>query len=334
MTAAVRPLIRLRLGAIAAAGLLVGLMALAENRIGLLADPIASDWTLDRMTLQVILTALIHGGIFTLGAALARLAGRRHAALYVGLGAVATTAAFLLSINPEAIALARAKGVLAPAVGVPLLVGALIGLGYRRHAGFDADGDDPAAMAAAAADEDGLIRAGGATYYAGPLDVRTALLPLVAATLAGAGLHAALLVAMVDMLSWSGDHFLHGVRFAPADGMLAGTLLLLLPYVLFVRGAHAVLRASGRTGTLAYALAGLFAPLAIGMLLSLAGLGVVGPMLGFQFVLPSALAMIVYRSLAGLEPRALPADVEVADPRALVGADHPRRRAARVILPD
>lgn len=329
-----KPLVRLRLGAIAAGGLLVGLMALAENRIGLLADPIARDWTLDRMTLQIILTALIHGGIFTLGAALARIAGRRHLALYVGLGAVATISAFLLSINPDALALARTNGTLTPALGVPLLIGALIGFGYRRHAGFEADGDDPAALTAATMGDDGLIRTSGATYYRGPLDVRTALLPLVAATLTGAGLHAALLVAMVDLLSWSGDDFLHGVRFAPGDGMLAGILLLTLPYALFVRGAHAALKAGGRTGTLVYALAGLLTPLAIGMLLSLAGFGVVGPMLGFQFVLPSALAMIVYRSLAGLEPRTLPADVEVADPRALVGADHPRRQAARVILPD
>jgi hypothetical protein len=49
------------------------------------------------------------------------------------------------------------------------------------------------------------------------------------------------------------------------------------------------------------------------------------------YAIPTAIAMLFYRYLAGLEPKALPEDVEVRDRRTLVGANHPRRRYSRIV---
>ena len=44
--------------------------------------------------------------------------------------------------------------------------------------------------------------------------------------------------------------------------------------------------------------------------------------------------MMLYRRLAGVEPKAVKEDVEVRDRRNLVGADHARRRYGRIIAND
>jgi hypothetical protein len=46
---------------------------------------------------------------------------------------------------------------------------------------------------------------------------------------------------------------------------------------------------------------------------------------------PCAIAMLIYRNLAGLEPKPVAEDILVNDRRHLVGSDHARRRYGRVI---
>lgn len=50
-----------------------------------------------------------------------------------------------------------------------------------------------------------------------------------------------------------------------------------------------------------------------------------------MLAIPTALGMAIYRSFAGLEPVPVKEDVIARRGRDLVGADHPRRRFARVI---
>jgi hypothetical protein len=47
---------------------------------------------------------------------------------------------------------------------------------------------------------------------------------------------------------------------------------------------------------------------------------------------PSAIAMVIYRRLAGLEPKPIHEDIEVRDRRSLVGAQHARRRYGRIVM--
>ena len=59
-----------------------------------------------------------------------------------------------------------------------------------------------------------------------------------------------------------------------------------------------------------------------------------GPVLllgSLLLAVPTAIAMVVYRNMAGLEPKPVKEDVIVGDRRNLVGADHARRRYGRVV---
>jgi hypothetical protein len=46
---------------------------------------------------------------------------------------------------------------------------------------------------------------------------------------------------------------------------------------------------------------------------------------------PTAIAMSVYRNMAGVEPKPVKEDILVRDRRHLVGAQHPRRQYGRVV---
>jgi hypothetical protein len=70
---------------------------------------------------------------------------------------------------------------------------------------------------------------------------------------------------------------------------------------------------------------GAAAPIIVGLCLF-----VIGLLITMRLVLPLAVAMFAYRRLAGLEPAGLPEDIEVDDRRALIGADHVRRKYSRV----
>jgi hypothetical protein len=101
-----------------------------------------------------------------------------------------------------------------------------------------------------------------------------------------------------------------------------------IPFYIFVRRSHAFLQKRGKSEIKSYVLAGVFVPLGF----AVAYIALLGP-LGFLFVLPwvlpSIVTMITYHRIAGLEPLDLPDDIEVRDPRAMLPADHVRRRVRR-----
>ena len=119
-------------------------------------------------------------------------------------------------------------------------------------------------------------------------------------------------------------------RQNPALMALVGIGFYSVFFFLFIRKAHGFLQARGKDRMRSYALAGVFVPMAF-VLMLLALMGPFAVMVVLPWVVPSVLGMVCYHRLAGFEPLALPSDIEVADPRTMLAADHVRRRVRRVV---
>ena len=119
-------------------------------------------------------------------------------------------------------------------------------------------------------------------------------------------------------------------RTNPAMAGLVGIAFWTVPFLFFVRKSHDFLQSRGKDRIKSYALAGVFVPLGLSSML-LVLMGPFALLIVLPWIFPSVIAMVVYHRLAGVEPLALPADIEVSDPRTLIPADHVRRRVRRVI---
>jgi hypothetical protein len=353
--------IRIDRAAIAAGSLMVGTATMIAAHLASRALD-EKVWTLDRMVIVAIGTALLYGALFALANRLLRRFGLRSTAAYAGIGALAALPAFTAGVGLGFFARYAEQGSVSFALLIPLLIGATTGFLYRRSAGFEAQGDDPAALEAAVkaehdrkavakpiyfegravraplgaataaheAPDEVHIATGTADYYDGPLQVRGSFMAALLAALVGASLHilASYFGLIVDPLP--ADAMPPSFR-SPGQAAVMGIIGAAIPYLLFVLIASKLLARAGQTSIWVFLAIGLAVPIILGCALGVVGLGPIGLMLTAQFILPSGIAMATYRSLAGLEPLALPDDIEVSDRRTLVGADHVRRRMARVI---
>lgn len=193
----------------------------------------------------------------------------------------------------------------------------------------------PTAQAFTARTETGKIETQSTTFFDGPLQVITSKNALFAGAVAGGLAHFGYMglffLGGSDFVSDYGSNPFEG--FTPLEflsrmvfGMLFSQIVCLILLTPSVYGLHKLLASRNRTDMRSYLIAGALAPLALGLLMF--GFGI---MLTHWLIVPLAVAMGVYRHLAGLEPAALPEDIEVSDRRTLVGHDHVRRRVHRVV---
>lgn len=193
----------------------------------------------------------------------------------------------------------------------------------------------PVAQAFSAPAETGKIETQNATFFDGPLQVITSKNAIFAGAFAGGLAHFGYMglffLGGSDFVSEYGSNPFEG--FTPVEflsrmvfGMLFSQIVCLIVLTPSVYGLHKLLASRGRIDMRSYIIAGALAPLALGLLMF--GFGI---MLTHWLIVPLAVAMGVYRHLAGLEPAALPEDIEVSDRRTLVGHDHIRRRVHRVV---
>ena len=297
-------------------------------------------WTPDVFILRCLMPAIIYGAVFIAGHMALRHFRYTQVATYCGLGAIAFNASFYGSFGPEVIAKAGSDGVALIVGAAVFAFGSLLGFSYRRTAGVDVAGDDPAELANMLASTDAAdtahVTTQEAEYYDGPLQVKTSSHAVILASLAGGGafsfVNSMLFVAVEILMGRSmGNAFFatyfdnmastHGLLGYAAYGLLIGLILLPLPVYL----CHKFCQSRGWTQSHYYLVVGLAAPVIIGLCMF-----VVGLVLTVRLILPLGLAMVVYRQLAGLEPLSLPEDIEVSDRRTLIGADHARRRYSRV----
>lgn len=323
--------IRNHVGATIACSLAVGMCTMLAAQLDARAGG-ETPWSLDQVALTVLPVAALYGGLFWLGHRELRKRGHLAATAYAMLGAVSAILPFVLGTGPGFFRDAATDGSLTAALIAPLIIGSILGTLYRRYAGFETADEDPDALAmAVSADPSaagGLITTATAEYYDGPLQVRLTLPAMLAGAIAGAAFHAmcgALIFynAPADMLG----PFLR----RPAFVFVAGTIALSIPYFAFVVLAATFLRARNKQKMSSHISIGFLTPILIGIAFGVVGMGPAGLLVSAAFIVPSAIAMGVFRKVAGLEPVSLPDDIEVTDRTALVPADHVRRRVVRVI---
>jgi hypothetical protein len=325
------------IGGLATASVMAGLFSLASYKHATLDAEIG--WTADKFILYLLPATIVFAAIFVAGSTLLTHFKQASRAGFCVLGAVALLASWLATTGFQIFGSAVNDGSITLALAVPCLFGAVIGFIFHRKLAFHNEGDDPARLADKITATDGegvdltLVDTGDAQYYDGPIQVRTNLIALLAT-----GVVAGALGFVPEMYFYAGgilhdyldynwvlDFGSDGLGAALnslVEGAVFGAVLLPLP----IYALHSIARWQGYTSHAAYGALGFFAPLAAGFMMFIVGL-----FLTIHFAIPLAVAMLVYRSLAGLEPKGLPEAVEVRDPRTLIGANHPRRRYHQVI---
>lgn len=307
--------------------------------------------TLDAAVLWCLSSGIIHLAVFIPGHLLFRRLRVDGRWPYAGLGALGCSVALL---SHAALPRLLESGLTIAFLLFTAVAGAIFGFLYHWRAGYDAAGDDPAVLArmivdnsvqpgapgtfgrrqASISPDRALIDTSEEEYFEGPVQVRTSVpVAFIAALVStsafgvckyvfGLGVRAQDLVTSGPEMAEKLSH-LAGFE----GGMLLGTIVLgTLPVAVIILAAHTALRAMDRQSYAAYAVAGLVTPVVLGLLAF-----VVFVFLGLLLAIPSAIAMMVYRNMAGLEPKPVREDILVNDPRNLVGADHARRRYGRVI---
>ena len=313
---------------------IIGLLVLAQFQTSMWTTHAVQRMTLDRMFLYFLLFAAVNFAVVTAGDQLARRMGWWKRTAYLLIGAGGASAAHGVALAPGGYIEAWRNGVILLILAIPLLLGAATGFLMHRSLGYLTKGDDPQALAAEVDDEAQSASAvhdiGAASYYDGPLQVRTsAMAAWVAAFIASSLYSLTVMFSLTDgVLPAEAMPPLYHEN--PALMALVGIGFYSLFFYLFVRKAHGFLQARGKDRMRAYALAGVVVPMGFALTL-LALMGPFAIMVVLPWVLPSVLAMAVYHRLAGFEPLALPVDIEVSDPRTMLAADHVRRRVRRVV---
>jgi hypothetical protein len=303
------------------AGVLVGI-ASWQRAVVTGAAPTFDGLVLASLAGTAIFAAVLAGGHF---AARDKARGRRG--YYAVAGALAGLLSFAGSGGAALIEIAAEQQLVSLALGLPLVIGALLGIVYDSGAGIE-DRDEARveaieqALEGSEGAEPALIDTGEDQYFSGPMQVRFSLSLMFASgallglILAGIGFLLTLSGALI-----SGE-FLGEATAARVVGMTVavtiGTgVLMVLPTLL---GHYAATFFKARTAG-AYVGYGFLANIALGLVTGV-----------FLVAAPFAAATLaLYRRLAGIEPVGLPDDIRVRDPRALVAADHPARRYHRVV---
>lgn len=320
---------------LAASGLIIGLYVMTLVLLGR-AAPGRTALSFDDAVLRIIGGSLLFLGPFALGHRYLRRAERSGNGLYALLGALSALPSFLLVVDAEFLTHSVANGTASLALLRPAVVGALVGFIYRRGAGVENGGDDPDELAVftpGTGPDDGVTSTLCAEYFAGPLQVRLSFGAVCSAALCG-GVCLLLALLIGSVLHDRATLMLHAMLpdgKAAAGVSIAGFLLFGMPPLLLVGIGAILLRRLGWTARWQAAAIGLAVATVAGVLIGLTLRHPLPSALAGTIALPSMLAMLTYRSLAGLEPRSLPEDIEVNDRRTLVGADHVRRRVHRVV---
>lgn len=299
----------------------------------------------DRLVLQALRGALTYLLLFVPGHLLLRRFGVGGRWAYAGLGAACALVCVASQTPLQGWRNLIVNGNLTYYLAIPLIAGLIMGFLYQWRAGLEAEGDDPALLEATLNGERGqgsisrdgaLVDTGEAEYFEGPLQVRTTYPVAFVAALLSSGLFGLITMAVgipAEISAWmaSGQNLPMAQMVALAIQAQFHVILLMgfmapVPFAALVMLGQVILRTTGRTSYGAYVLTGAAAPLALTLLL-----GPMGFLIGLRAVLPMAVAMAVYRSMAGLEPKRVKEDILVRDRRDLVGADHARRRYGRVI---
>lgn len=221
-----------------------------------------------------------------------------------------------------------------------MVIGAIAGFLYRRRAGFETQDDNPEALNQAAETRSipqesplhvsSVIATATTEYYSGPLQIRASFMAALIAALVGSSVHT--LTSMTGLILDPLPAGAYPPSFrSPGGAAVLGIVGIAIPYLIFVLIARGGLARARKTSMTAFVVTGLVTPLVFGFMFAVIGMGAMGFMFTAQFIIPSAAAMAAYRSLAGLEPLALPEDIEVTDRRTLVSEDHVRRKVARII---
>ncbi len=323
----------------------------------------SSDLSSDRKIILAVTMAATFAAVFTSAHFVLQRMQLSHRLLYAASGAVGMITALIVFADGDVLRDMIASGAFVSGLVFPAGAGWLLGSFYHWSAGLQVEDDDPrlleqamhrpgarspapGGIAIEAADQDpAFVETAQAGYYSGPVQVRTSLNAAVISSAAAVLLsHVTLFFFLIgSYYTQNGDAVpkarpigLFGIQL-PDLPILASalvsvlesgvmiSLILAIPTTLIVYALHLGLRAFKKSDYLHYALVGLLTPPAIGLLLFF-----VLP-LGLQLALPFAVAMMLYRKMAGLEPLSLPGDMEVRDRRTLIGGDHARRRYARVI---
>ena len=327
-----------------------------------------SDFSNDAVILTILKGGIAFAFIFTAGHLVLRQFGVIKAWAYVALGVVCALPLFILHLASGTFAELASTGNLSTGLFIPACIGAAIGLAYRKSAGVDGLAEDLDGMnlayrrlASAAAGETGsgslgrsghgqasfggasagagavgAFMHGGTEYFAGPLRVRTSPVSLLGASLLG-GILSTAIQGVLDLRSYVNDLERMGKSIRPenlidvlvSDLVIKGAMALFtgMPVLILIAIAHFGLRSIGKTGYLAFGLGGL----AAAPLMALVTFGAAGPLV-ILATLPTIVGAVIYRKLAGLEPVPIAEDIIAKNRSDLVGADHARRKAGRVIM--
>lgn len=337
------PRIRTDAYALFLAFLFAGAFMFGHLKLGMLdlPDPLR---TYDRLLIWLAAGASMYVGLFALGHFVlrGRNVGERWA--YAVWGGISLVAMYLCFKGPARLAVVFGSGQGVIGLIIPFAIGAAFGFLYAWRAGWETtdapeDLDGLRARMAGVTGEEArnmdAFQQGGLDYFAGPIQVRTSIpLMLLAAVLGGVVFGFArgafrVVWEVTQLPDPSGQAALaHAGSMANFAGleMVAMAVIGAVPTVVCMLAGHYILRGLKRPETWAYLGAGFLAPIILGILWPPLYL-----MVALMLPIPCALAMVIYRGFAGLEPVPVKEDVIARRNRDLVGADHPRRRFARVI---
>jgi len=339
------PLIRTDRNAIFLATAMAGAFVFFCTRNYVLELPdVMQTW--DRLVVWCLSGGVIYTAIFLAGHFALRRFGVGDRGAYAGLGAAACVLAFCALGLFGGLVDAFQRGAGLSYLIAPAGLGAVFGFLYAHRAGWETAGDDPSALSDALAArtaavtgraeaDPALVRTPGADYYDGPMQVRTViplmLLSAVFATILAGLLRGAMVIGReVFLVSDEGAARMieHALETSPAAGIELLFLLVagVLPMTIVILAGHYVARGFKTSSPAAYFGIGLILPPILAVFSMFLFL-----VLALMIMLPTAVAMVIYNRLAGLEPVPVKNDVIVSDPRHLVSAEHPRRRFARII---
>lgn len=342
--------------------LLGGLVAFGFNRhlAVEMGDFSLADVTADQVVAGIAMPAVITGIIFLMAHLFMRELPQGRRSAYAGAGAAATLAGFFSVMSSDLLDATLERGVLSIVVALVAGTGAIAGFVHYRSAGFEFDDDESSKLGAKhdlemsrresyvlngdvqwagdsgmspdSSDDLAHIATQDDEFFDGPLQVITSQSALVTAALIGGVVWTVTMFLVMTVFSRSGfekiaTDVLDGSMFTRVgQSLIFGCLVALFVLTPIIYGTHLVARMRGKWTMGSYVFYGAMAPIAIGLALFIVGVAVT-----VQFVPAMAVAMGVYYRLAGLEPVDLPDDIEVRDRRALVGANHVRRRYRRIV---
>lgn len=305
--------------------------------------------SLDSVILDCAKFSAVSTIVFLIGHLLFRKLQTISRAFYSLTGAFAFLVAMWILIPQSSIDTLVVSGLVTLGVTPPLLVGIMAGFLYHRFAGIAYEISDVDELAGFTTGEEGetqgeaLIKSSSAEFYDGPLQVKTSFGALLIASIFGlivydiAGLLGLVIPELIALIGGGttsqplfkdSESLVSHLNFALIDGLL-DKIIFFIPYGFVILVCHLAARGLNRHSYRSY----LAISLAIPTVLALVVYPIPGAakFIGFSFVIPMAIGALLYRSLAGVEPKSLPEDVIVSDKRALVGKDHALRKYRRVV---